>query len=219
MPEQGNKCNIPHLNVSLEAIFPEMIRVNQKTFIFWQENCTINVPHLSLSKSFALSLCFARVEYVQSNALQVAITMVIWKMITVFCSSSWNFSSRHWVTYVLLASFERASKQKYIYKLSSDDNILSLLIKKNVLYMSFSTSLQGSKWAITMRPHCIKSVRIRSYSGPHFPTFGLDRDRCSVSLRIQSECRKMRTRITPNTDTFHAVPLSIESTLLLFLLI
>ena len=26
-----------------------------------------------------------------------------------------------------------------------------------------------------------------------------------VSLRIQSECGKMRTRITPNTDTFHAV--------------
>ena len=32
--------------------------------------------------------------------------------------------------------------------------------------------------------HCIKSVRIWSYSGPHFPAFGL---------------------ITPNTDTFHAV--------------
>ena len=26
-----------------------------------------------------------------------------------------------------------------------------------------------------------------------------------VSLHIQSECRKMRTRRTPNTDTFHAV--------------
>ena len=29
--------------------------------------------------------------------------------------------------------------------------------------------------------------------------------RYSVSLRIQSECGKMRTRITPNTDTFYAV--------------
>ena len=48
--------------------------------------------------------------------------------------------------------------------------------------------------------HCVKSVRIRSYSGPHFPAFGLNR----VSLRIQFECFKMRTRI-PNTDTFHAV--------------
>ena len=26
-----------------------------------------------------------------------------------------------------------------------------------------------------------------------------------VSLRIQSECGKIRTRITPNTDTFHTV--------------
>ena len=29
--------------------------------------------------------------------------------------------------------------------------------------------------------------------------------RYGVSLRIQSECGKIRTRITPNTDTFHAV--------------
>ena len=36
--------------------------------------------------------------------------------------------------------------------------------------------------------HCAKSVRMRSYSGPHFPIFEL-----------------MRTRITPNTDTFHAM--------------
>ena len=53
--------------------------------------------------------------------------------------------------------------------------------------------------------HCVKSVRIRSYSGPHFPAFGLNTERYGVSLCIQSECGKMRTRITPNTDTFHAM--------------
>ena len=53
--------------------------------------------------------------------------------------------------------------------------------------------------------HCVKSVRIRSYSGPHFPAFGLNTERYGVSLRTQSECGKMRTRITPKTDTFHAV--------------
>ena len=52
--------------------------------------------------------------------------------------------------------------------------------------------------------HCVESVRIRSYSGPYFPAFGLNTERYSVSLRIQSECEKMRTRITPNTDTFYA---------------
>ena len=36
------------------------------------------------------------------------------------------------------------------------------------------------------------------FSGPHFPSFG-------VSLRIQSECGKIRTRKTPNKDASHAV--------------
>ena len=53
--------------------------------------------------------------------------------------------------------------------------------------------------------HCVKCVRIWGYSGPHFPIFELNTERYSVSLRIQSECRKMRTRITPNTDTFYGV--------------
>ena len=53
--------------------------------------------------------------------------------------------------------------------------------------------------------HCVKSVCIRSYSGPHFPAFELKTEGYEVSLRIQSESGKMRTRITLNTDTFHAV--------------
>ena len=39
--------------------------------------------------------------------------------------------------------------------------------------------------------HCVKTVRIRSYSGPHFSAFGLNTERYS--------------RMTPNTDTFYAV--------------
>ena len=57
--------------------------------------------------------------------------------------------------------------------------------------------------------HCVKTVRIRSYSGPYFPAFGLNTDQNNseyghfsrsdgVSLRIQSECGKIWTRITPN---------------------
>ena len=57
--------------------------------------------------------------------------------------------------------------------------------------------------------HCTKNVRIRSYSGPHFPAFGLNTESYSVSLRIHSECGKMTTRITPNTDTFHAMVMMI----------
>ena len=55
-------------------------------------------------------------------------------------------------------------------------------------------------------PHCVKSVRIRSFSGPYFPAFGLNTERYGVSLLIQSECRKTRARKTPNTDTFYIVP-------------
>ena len=49
--------------------------------------------------------------------------------------------------------------------------------------------------------HC-ESVRIRSYSGPHFSAFGVN---------IQSECGKIQTRITPNTDTFNAVIWPVSS--------
>ena len=42
-----------------------------------------------------------------------------------------------------------------------------------------------------------------------FPAFGLNTERCEVSLRILSECGEMRTRITPNTDTLHAVKAAV----------
>ena len=53
--------------------------------------------------------------------------------------------------------------------------------------------------------HCLKNVRIWSYSGPYFPAFGLNTERYGVFLLIQSQCEKIRTRITLNRDTFHAV--------------
>ena len=49
--DQGNKYNIPHLKVSIEAFFSEIIRANKKVLIFQQGNCTMNVLHPSLSKS------------------------------------------------------------------------------------------------------------------------------------------------------------------------
>ena len=53
--------------------------------------------------------------------------------------------------------------------------------------------------------HWVKSVRIRSYCGPYFPAFRLNTEIYFVSLCIQSECGKIRTRITPNTDTFYSM--------------
>ena len=51
LPEPGNKYNNAHLKVSLEGAFSEVTQGNKKVFIF------LNVLHLSLSKSFALSIC------------------------------------------------------------------------------------------------------------------------------------------------------------------
>ena len=55
--------------------------------------------------------------------------------------------------------------------------------------------------------HYVKSVRIRSFSSPYFPAFGLNTDRYSLSLHIQSKCRdigsicsiKIQSIITPIT--------------------
>ena len=57
--------------------------------------------------------------------------------------------------------------------------------------------------------HCVKKVRIRSYSGLHFSRIFPHSDWISRDTEIQSECakmwEKMRTRITPNTGSFYAV--------------
>ena len=45
-------------------------------------------------------------------------------------------------------------------------------------------------WINHQNTHCVKSVHIRSYSGPYFPAFGLNMERYGVSLRILSEWRK-----------------------------
>ena len=66
-------------------------------------------------------------------------------------------------------------------------------------------------------PHCLKSVRIRSYSGSHFPAFGLNTESNGVSLRIHSKYGKMWTRITPNKDIFYAVQASIVETNIIIL--
>ena len=58
--------------------------------------------------------------------------------------------------------------------------------------------------------HCVKSVRIRSYSGLHFRAFGLNTGRYSVSHGIQSKCVKMRARITRNTDILYAVVAPVD---------
>ena len=50
----------------------------------------------------------------------------------------------------------------------------------------------------SVKPTTINTTRKVSkyevFSGPYFPAFGLITERYEVSLRIQSECRKIQTR-------------------------
>ena len=71
-----------------------------------------------------------------------------------------------------------------------------------ILLAISETSYMKIIWIPT---HCVKSVRIRSFFGSYFPAFGMKTERYGVSLRIQSEWRKTRTRKSPNSDTFHIV--------------
>ena len=76
------------------------------------------------------------------------------------------------------------------------DNICRTLVMGKKPFLSFVETI------FQHQLYCIKSAHIPSYSGPHFPALGLNTERY---YSIQSECGKMRTRITPNTDTFCAV--------------
>ena len=59
------------------------------------------------------------------------------------------------------------------------------------------------EWKHIISTQCVKRVGIRIFSGPYFPALGLNTERYSVSLRIQSELGKTQTRKTLNMDTFH----------------
>ena len=61
--------------------------------------------------------------------------------------------------------------------------------------------------------HCMKNVRVWSFSGPYFPAFGLNTERYGIFLRIQTECSKIWTRKTPNADAFQAATSSLNFSL------
>ena len=66
------------------------------------------------------------------------------------------------------------------------------------------------------KQHYVKNLRIRNFSDPYCPPFGLNTERYSVSLSIQAEYGKIRTRKTPNTDTF--ISMITSNSMLYFIL-
>ena len=62
--------------------------------------------------------------------------------------------------------------------------------------------------------HWVKSSRMWSDSSPHFPAFGLNTERYFVTLHIESECEKIQTRVTQNTEFFGVVSESKDELIL-----
>ena len=60
-----------------------------------------------------------------------------------------------------------------------------------------SVRLWTKRLWVRVQLQSLKSVHVQSFSGPYFPALGLNARKC--------ENGKMRTRRSPNTDTFHAV--------------
>ena len=88
-------------------------------------------------------------------------------------------------------------------------SIFNIIILKSVLvFFTFTHTLYDDTELIIAWLYSVTARNVfkyRVFSAPYFPAFGLNTERCSVSLRIQSERGKIRTRITLNMDTFHAV--------------
>ena len=117
----------------------------------------------------------------------------------------------------MVAVIKDTSKKLFFFKFPNEDFDASVcffnfffywaFLKKHTPLLEWKISLLEKSWknkrtsgtnifkqSKSLREKCL-------YSGPHFPIFGLNSERYSV--RTQSECWKLRTRITLNTNTFY----------------
>ena len=91
-------------------------------------------------------------------------------------------------------------------KVVLNEDIFSQNFEENIFSQKQLKKVFRGFFLDTLRKICqnttVKSVRIRSFSGPYFPALGLNTEGYSVSLHIQVKCAKIRTKKTPNMDTF-----------------
>ena len=123
MPEQGNKYNILHIKDLLEAIFFRNVLSKQISFnlsakeLHDKRSASISfeiIPfeHLQQVSYEKLNRRIFLQEYVQPNTSQIATMIALWKIITVFRSSSWNFSSPHYLKYFVCQSVQKFMEKK-----------------------------------------------------------------------------------------------------------
>ena len=98
-----------------------------------------------------------------------------------------------------------------MYQIRSDrkGRRLCIFLHESIMILeTLAIKIERKRFKNIILNHCVKIVRIRRYSGPYFSAFRLSTERhknFQEFSSVQSECRKIRTRITLNTDTFQAV--------------
>ena len=101
---------VRYADTKLEAIFFKMVH----TYISFHplakdlcNECFVSICWSNLFSALAAGTLWKLnpglflQEFVQPNTVQVATMMTLWKITTVFWSSSWNFLSLHYITYFI----------------------------------------------------------------------------------------------------------------------
>ena len=112
----SKETNAILLTLRSRSNFSEMSKQKRFHLSARERHVLMNVLHPSLLKSFALRAFAAGIlwktepwdflhDYLQPNASHVQ-PLSFWKMITVFRSSNWNFSSPHYVTCFICQSLQ-----------------------------------------------------------------------------------------------------------------
>ena len=113
-------------------------------------------------------------------------------------------------TFSRYCSIDSSSPPSYSYSiyLSSKASVIfffcCFLVFGYVVICSCCERFHGFFLEIALRKKCSYSELFWSA----FSVLGLNTEKYSVSLRVQSECGKIRTRVTPNTGTFYTLLLS-----------
>ena len=83
-------------------------------------------------------------------------------------------------------------------------SVLKSHFGKCVVFRGYRNWTLVWKWALLQHGVLRKKCPYSELFWSAFHPFGLNTEKYGVHLRIQSECWKIRIRITPNMDTFHA---------------
>ena len=102
-------------------------------------------------------------------------------------SQTWNNSKMFNITSNYVSFFDHTPPANCVAHITRD----FLIFCSCSYHSSIELLTNGNKYVnnefeflFIKRSHCVKSVRIRSFSGPCFPVFGQDTERYGVSLRI-----------------------------------